>query len=140
MTKTEFHKTLAWLAILGAGVILVALVYLAFRYWTWVTTLSPVTLAAWATIATMVFPLLFGLGFYFGKVEAKGWLHGADQLLERGWSTMEKVTSIRDTSRINVHNATKPQPAQPAIQGPYLPDPDFPRFTVRTGSEEIIDV
>lgn len=97
----------------------------------------------WAVIATLMILPVFFFGFYLGKVEARGLLHGFDRSLDRMADVIGNVVSVRDQSSIAVHNATK-VPAQQPQWNTTLPGmPGMPVITHRQlggGDNRTIDL
>jgi hypothetical protein len=50
----------------------------------------------WAVAATMAIAPAFGVGFYLGKVEARGALAGFDRALDRMAGVIGQVATMRD--------------------------------------------
>lgn len=92
---------LAWLAISG-------LLYYGSTY------LSIELVRVIAILLLWALPTSIGLAFYFGKSEATGYLHGADQMLEK----------ILGPTIQNIDKHRKPE-APPIIQ--VLPDNGYPQ-------------
>ena len=63
--------------------------------------------------------LAFASGFYFGKVQVRGFLGGFDRALDG----LSKAVDLRDNARIRTATATRrDEPARPNLNV-YLPDP-----------------
>ncbi len=94
----------------------------------------------WLTVGfVMMLPAIFGLGFWFGKVEVRGFLGGFDRALDG----LTKAVDLRDKSKVWMQQAakSKPQPAQPDFDV-YLPQAGaFPAITQRQlPQDEVVDL
>ena len=123
---------------LGIGVIIMA--GLIYGLWTLARNASPNAVIWWAVIATLLIVPLFFFGYYLGKVEARGLLHGFDQSLDRMAGVIGDVVSVRDQSRIAVHNATKMPPAQWQVSLPGVQPPTITHRRLTGGSDTMIDL
>ena len=70
-------------------------------------------LTTWVVVGTLAIIPVFFVGFYFGKVEVRGYLSGVDTGLDR----LAAAVNMRDTSRLTVHRETrrKPDPVGPSF-------------------------
>ncbi|MBN2003099.1 MAG: hypothetical protein JXA21_07050 [Anaerolineae bacterium] len=75
-----------------------------------------------ATGLTLALVPAFFFGFWFGKVEVRGFLGGLDTALDK----LAAAVDLRDTSRVRVHQATRP-PAQ-------KPQPNFNVYLPQAGA------
>lgn len=102
-------KVAGFFAILGL-VIFGGVMYLFYRV---LEKFEPSTIHIWAAFLTTAVlfgtPLVAFLGFYFGKVEARGFMAGADVIMERVFGRLVDVVQVRDQSRVTVKNEA-PQP------------------------------
>ena len=94
----------------------------------------------WLTVGfVMMLPAIFGLGFWFGKVEVRGFLGGFDRALDG----LTKAVDLRDKSKVRMQQVakSKPQPAQPDFDV-YLPQAGaFPAITQRQlPQDEVVDL
>ncbi len=97
--------------VIGAVIVAVILGLVVYGLWALVSSQSRNAADWWAVIATLLIAPTFALGFWFGKTEVRGFLSGADKMLDRMSRLISDVVTVRDNSRIAVHNATKsPQP------------------------------
>jgi hypothetical protein len=92
----------------GVVIVLAVLGLVIFGLWTLADGWTRTAVNWWAVIATMLIVPGFLAGFWFGKTEVRGFLSGADKMLDRMSGTVERIVAVRDTSRVTVHNATKP--------------------------------
>ena len=90
------------------GGVVVVVIAVAVALWMASDAVGRDGLRGWAVIVTMLLVPTFLAGFWFGKVEARGVLHGFDQSLDRMVSVVGDVMAVRDQSRIAVHKATQP--------------------------------
>jgi hypothetical protein len=81
-----------------------------YLLWLLTGTLEREGLAVWAIVATLALPVAFLAGFWFGKIEVRGFLAGVDKSLDK----LAAAVDLRDTSRIAVHNVTKAKPQVPS--------------------------
>lgn len=96
-------------------------------------------LRGWAVIVTLIIAPGFFAGFYFGKIEARGMLHGFDRSLDRMTNVVRDVMTVRDQSRIAVHNATRPAPANYQVVLPGVRD--LPQITARaTRTDDVVEL
>jgi len=88
----------------------------------WLTGNAAYEVLRWVTVALIFgFVVAFFVGFYFGKVEVRGFLGGIDAAMDK----LAKAVNLRDNSRIAIHEATHSKPAekpQPNFNV-YLPQP-----------------
>jgi hypothetical protein len=102
------NKQKAVVVMVGLALALSIIALVVAGLWALTGAVSETTLRAWAlAVSALVLPA-FGFGFYLGKVEARGMLAGLDKSLDRMTGVVEKIVSVRDTSRITVHQATRP--------------------------------
>ncbi|MBU0492271.1 MAG: hypothetical protein KKA73_05620 [Chloroflexi bacterium] len=75
--------------------------------------LSREALTAWAIAVTLALVPVFFVGFYFGKVEVRGYLSGVDTGLDR----LAAAVNLRDSARLTVHRETRraSEPAGPSF-------------------------
>lgn len=92
-----------WFAVFG-GAFLAWLAISGLLYWG-STYLDIVLIRVLGILLLWALPFSIGLSFYFGKVEARGFLHGADQMLEK----------ILGPTIQNIEKHKKPE-APPVIQ------------------------
>lgn len=90
------------------GGAVVAVIAIAVALWFASDAIPRDGLRGWAVAVTMLLVPGFLAGFWFGKVEARGVLHGFDQSLDRMVGVVSNVMTVRDQSRIAVHKATNP--------------------------------
>jgi len=141
--KTTKSESNARGFVIGAGVTLALLVLVTFGLW-WLTgqvAEQVSTLRTWVVISMLAVPAAAGAGYRLGRIEATGFLSGADKIMNKMTSLVRDVSAIRDTSRITVHQATRPggpgmQPA-PQVWGIVQPQP--PRLTYRTADMDDVD-
>lgn len=133
--KTTERKTNTVLMI-GVFFVLVILA-LALGLWAFAGTASRNAVNIWAAVATLLIVPAFAFGFYLGKVEARGILSGFDKSLDRMARVIGDVVTVRDNSRIAVHQATR-QPGYTVV----LPNVTQPTVTHRqlTGDESTEDL
>lgn len=127
--------------IIGAVIVLAIVGLVVYGLWALVSSQSRTTADWWAVIATLLDVPIFALGFWFGKTEVRGFLSGADKMLDRMSGTVERIVAIRDTSRVTVHNATKP--AGYTVVLPNVARSAMPTITHRTlsaGDDETVDL
>jgi hypothetical protein len=93
------------------------------------------TVNAWAALATAMLVPTFAVGFWFGKVEARGFLAGIDTSLDKMASSVSKI----DDAVTKRSKREKPQ--QPNINI-YSERPMLPAISHRgrTGEDEVIDL
>jgi hypothetical protein len=93
------------------------------------------TVNAWAALATALLVPTFAIGFWFGKVEARGFLGGIDAALEK----MAKSVGTIDDAVTKRSKREKPQ--QPSINI-YSERPMLPAISHRgrAGDDEVIDL
>lgn len=124
--------------LLIAGAVIITLLII-FALWLVTDTLPRDGLRAWAVIVTVIIVPGFFAGFYFGKIEARGMLHGFDQSLDRMTNVVRDVMTVRDQSRITVHNATRPAPAHYQVVLPGVRD--LPQITARaTRTDDVVEL
>lgn len=111
-TTTTHTNSIAPIIMGGVIVVLVILGLVIYGLWMLVSSQERNVADWWAVVATLLLIPAFLTGFWFGKTEVRGFLSGADKMLDRMSRLMSDVVTVRDTSRINVHNATK-VPTQP---------------------------
>lgn len=94
----------------------------------------------WLTVGfVMLLPAVFGLGFWFGKVEVRGFLGGFDRALDG----LTKAVDLRDRSKVRMQQAAKAPPkSAPPDFDVYLPQAGaFPAITQRQlTQDEIVDL
>jgi hypothetical protein len=131
--KTTERKSNAKVLTIGAVIALVILALVTFGLWTLADSLSHTAVNWWAILATLAIVPVFGFGFYLGKVEARGLLAGFDKSLDRMARVIGDVVTVRDNSRIAVHQATR-QPGYTVV----LPNVTQPTVTHRqlTGGDD----
>jgi len=124
--KQRKDKISDWLTLalgkLSGGALLVAFFVGLPVYGLWyLTGTLEYQVLRWAAVAVVVvLPLAFIAGFYFGKVEVRGFLGGVDVSLDK----LAKAVDLRDKSRVTMHNATRKAPAQPKPNmNVFLPQP-----------------
>src|SRR5574340_1554869 len=105
-TTHRFDSTLT-AVIVGAALALGILGLVVYGLWALVSSQSKSVADWWAVITTLLTVPLFAIGFWFGKTEVRGFLSGADKMLDKMSGMIEKVVTVLDTSRIHVHNATR---------------------------------
>jgi len=134
--KTTERKSNATVLMIGGVITLGVLALATFGLWKLADGLSHTAVNWWAAIATLVIVPVFLAGFYFGKTEARGVLAGFDKSLDRMAKVIGDVVTVRDQSRIAVHQATR-QPQQPGYTV-VLPNVTQPTVTHRqlTGSDD----
>ena len=82
-----------------------------------------------ATLALFLLLPMLILGFWLGKVEARGMLSGIDSALEKGFNLFQSTVEFRDTSRIKIHQAgVSPVAWQP------------PQIAARVSSADMIEI
>lgn len=111
-TTTTHTNSIVPVIMGGVVIMLVILALVVYGLWALVSSQERGVADWWAVIATLLLIPAFLTGFWFGKTEVRGFLSGADKMLDRMSRLMSDVVAVRDTSRINVHNATK-VPTQP---------------------------
>ncbi len=125
--------------ILVLGIIVMSLVI--YGLLTLAKNTSPEAVIWWAVIATLLAVPLFLFGFYLGKVEARGVLRGFDRSLDRMAGVIGDIVTVRDQSRIAVHNATKiPPQAQWQVNLPGLQSPIITHRRLTGGDDTTIDL
>ncbi len=108
MKTTVRHDSIVPGVIIGAVIVLAVLGLVIYGLWTLIASQERNVADWWAVIATLLIVPVFLAGFWFGKTEVRGFLSGADKMLDRMSGTVERIVAVRDTSRVTVHNATKP--------------------------------
>jgi hypothetical protein len=90
---------------------------------------------AWAALATALLVPAFALGFWFGKVEARGFLGGIDVALDK---MAKSVGTIDDA----VTKRAKRDRAEPPAINIYSERPMLPAISHRgrSGEDEVIDL
>jgi len=94
-----------------------------------------------ATGLTIALLPTFFFGFWFAKIEVKGFLGGIDTALDK----LASAVDMRDTSRVRVHQATHPnnKMQQPNFNM-YLPQvgaPTLPTITTRAlATDDMVDL
>jgi hypothetical protein len=93
------------------------------------------TVNAWAALTTALLVPVFALGFWFGKVEARGFLGGIDVALDK---MAKSVGTIDDAV---TKRAKRDKPETPSINI-YSERPMLPAISHRgrTGEDEVIDL
>ena len=142
--KTTERKSNITVQIIGAVIALALLALATFVLW-WITGQAAEqldTLRIWAMIATVAAPIAAVVGYRLGRIEAHGFLSGADRILDKMTGLVQEVSTIRDTSRITVHQATRPSgqvsaQSAPQVWGVATPQP--PRLTYRTADADDVD-
>ena len=89
----------------------------------------------WAVVATLLLVPAFLSGFWFGKTEVRGFLSGADHMLDRMAGIVQQVATIRETTRTAPRPGGQP-PAPPLWQ--VAPPPPH-QITYRNGSPDAPD-
>jgi flagellar basal body-associated protein FliL len=107
MSKTTKTNTMAILIVVGVLSALAVLGLVVYGLWALVSSQSRNAADWWAVVATLLIAPAFFIGFWFGKTEVRGFLSGADKMLDRMSTTIERTVAIRDNSRIAVHNARR---------------------------------
>lgn len=80
------------------GVVLVGLALLAgigYGLWRAMLLLHPGIVAAWALLATISLPIAMWGAWYFGHTEVRGWLAGADKMIDRAFGTATEALKMR---------------------------------------------
>jgi hypothetical protein len=123
-----------------AVIVAVILGLVTYGLWTLANNWTRMGVNWWAVIVTLLVVPIFFFGFYLGKTEARGMLAGFDKSLDRMGRLISDVVTVRDTSRINVHNATKVPPPGYTINLPNVPR-SMPIISHRelTSSDNVID-
>ena len=101
--ETRKHELTMW--IIGVVTALAILGLVVYGLWALVSSQSRDAADWWAVIATLLTAPAFFTGFWFGKTEVRGFLSGADKMLDKMSGTVERIVTVRDSSRIAVHNA-----------------------------------
>lgn len=96
----------------------------------WASHWPRTALLAVVTVAPFALLLAFGAGFYFGKVEVRGFLGGFDRALDG----LSKAVDLRDNARARAATATRPVTAE------YLPIYQIPVSHRETHGGEVIDL
>lgn len=130
------------------NILIGVLIFLALAFgllfwlaWLVLEKFEPGQVRFWAALVTAGGPFVivgfYSLGFYLGKVEARGALSGIDQATERIARVVGQTVNVRDSSRIRVQNQM-PQTGAPIVLFPA----DHPQITHRTARDanEIIDL
>ncbi len=122
------------LALIGAAVILVGIVYAL------VTAISPTALRVYAILVTLALPLAGWIGWYVGRYAAQAYLSG----LERGTDTVmhaaQKTADVRDRSAAMARVARGVR-SSAAGQGVVLPELPPATITHRPRqSDKVIDL
>ena len=126
MKNERLQKLVTTVAASAGGLALLAggLLWWA-SHWPRTALLAVVTLAPFALL------LAFGAGFYFGKVEVRGFLGGFDRALDG----LSRAVDLRDNARARAATATRtPDPAA------FLPVYQIPVSHRETHGGEIIDL
>ncbi len=123
------------------GIALVVLALVIVGLWALASGASRRAVNWWAVLATLAIVPAFGFGFYLGKVEARGILSGFDKSLDRMAKVIGDVVTVRDTSRIAVHRATRPTP-QPGytVVLPNVTGPSITHRQLTGGDDDVIDL
>ncbi len=139
--KTTERKSNATVLTIGAVIALVVLALVIFGLWALARGASRGAVNWWAVITTLLIVPAFFFGFYLGKVEARGLLSGFDKSLDRMAKVIGDVATMRDTSRIAVHQATRPRP-QPGytVVLPNVTGPSITHRQLSSGDDDTIDL
>jgi hypothetical protein len=106
-----------------------------YLLWQFADSLERATVNTWAALATALLVPTFAIGFWFGKVEARGFLGGIDAALDK----MAKSVGTIDDAVTKRSKREKPQ--QPNINI-YSERPMLPAISHRgrAGDDEVIDL
>jgi len=119
--------------------VIIVIVLPVYGLWSLAGTFEYPSLRWMSVSLVMLLPAVFGLGFWFGKVEVRGFLGGFDRALDG----LTKAVDLRDRSKVRMQQAAKapPKPAQPDFDV-YLPQAGaFPTITQRQiTQDEIVDL
>jgi hypothetical protein len=124
--KTTERKSNPTVLLIGGVIALAILALVIVGLWALADSLSHTAVNGWAIVATLALVPVFAFGFYSGKVEARGLLAGFDKSLDRMSKLIGDVVTVRDQSRIAVHQATR-QPGYTVV----LPNVTQPTVTHR---------
>jgi hypothetical protein len=133
--KTTERKSNATALVIGAGIVLAILALVVFGLWTLASGASRETVNGWAAIATLLIVPVFLAGFYFGKTEARGVLAGFDKSLDRMAKVIGDVVTVRDQSRIAVHQATRQHQPGYTVVLPNVTQPTVTHRQLTSGDE-----
>lgn len=70
------------------------------------------TLAAVVVALALLLPVLFALGYWMGRTEVRGFLHGVDVVADSFFDKLTKVVDVRDGSRERRQPGAGAQPPQ----------------------------
>jgi len=128
------------------GLILILISAITFGLWVLTVDVSRQYLRIFLVILMYSLPITFVFGYWFGSKEVRGFLSGADAVMDK----IAKAVDIRDSTKVTVHQKlqTPKQPAQHSevspVTGLDIRTPDhlrLPQLTFReSGEDQIIDL
>jgi len=108
---------------------------LIFLIWKVVVSLDAEMLLKWGVFSAyavlvmlVLIPAGIGVGYYFGRTEARGWLAGADQVMDK---TLGRMIDL--SSRVS----KEAKPSQTVV---LFPEGKMPQLSTRANSEDVIDI
>jgi hypothetical protein len=106
-----------------------------YLLWRFADSLERATVNTWAALAAALLVPTFVLGFWFGKVEARGFLAGIDTSLDK------MATSVSKIDDVVTKRTKRDKPETPAINI-YSERPMLPAISHRgrVGDDEVIDL
>lgn len=128
------------------GLILILLSAITYGLWILTVDVSRQYLRIFLMILMYALPITFAFGYWFGSKEVRGFLSGADAVMDK----IAKAVDIRDSTKVTVHQKLQ-TPKQPAQHNEVYPTtginirkPDhlqLPQLTFReSGKDQIIDL
>jgi len=129
-----------------AGLILILFSAITYGLWKLTIDVSRQYLRIFLVILMYSLPITFAFGYWFGSKEVRGFLSGADAVMDK----IAKAVDIRDSTKVNVHQKLQ-TPKQPAQQSEVYPTTGInirkpehlhlPQLTFReSGKHQIIDL
>ena len=128
------------------GLILILLSAITYGLWILTVDVSRQYLRIFLMILMFALPITFAFGYWFGSKEVRGFLIGADAVMDK----IAKAVDIRDSTKVAVHQKlqTPKQPAQHnevyPTSGINISKPEhlrLPQLTFReSGKDQIIDL
>jgi flagellar basal body-associated protein FliL len=135
-TSTPKHTDpILTLVLLGLVVAVSILALVVYGLWSLADAWTRPGVNAWAIAATLLLVPAFLSGFWFGKTEVRGFLSGADHMLDRMAGIVQQVATVREATRTAPRPAGQP-PAPPLWQ--VNPPPPL-QITYRSGGPDAPD-
>jgi hypothetical protein len=78
------------------GVTVVVILSVLAAFWWMTGEVSANAIRVWAIVATLAIPLVALITFQLGRVESRGYMRGADHVMERVVGLVNAVTTIRE--------------------------------------------